>query len=373
MKKTVFAAAVILLAFAFSFPVFAEENYYSEIYGQSGADKIKYSLDGETRDLLDDFGIDPADYGWVNSLDTKNVFSHLYSFLSGGAKLPLKGGLALLGIILAAAVIRAFGKEREPDAAAKFAVTLAACGVIVTGVYESVTLAVNAIKGVGTFMLSFVPVYMGIVSVSGAPVSAAANGGIMLAAAEFISGSAAFMITALMGAYLSISVGACVSPALNSSGFAELFKKAGMWLMSLCTTVFLGLLGVKNTVNSAADSLSTRTAKFIIGTCVPVAGTALSGAVSTVSSSVALLKTSVGVYGIVALAAILLPVLAEILIWRLILNACGAVCTLFSVDETEKLLKAVDGMFAFLLGATLLTGATFIISLSVTVAAAGTL
>ena len=55
--------------------------------------------------------------------------------------------------------------------------------------------------------------------------------------------------------------------------------------------------------------------------------------------------------------------------WRLVLNVFAALCTLFSIDETSKLFKAVDGMLAFLLGAVLLIAAAFIISVSVTVSA----
>jgi stage III sporulation protein AE len=143
--------------------------------------------------------------------------------------------------------------------------------------------------------------------------------------------------------------------------------------MALVSTVFLGVLSAGTAVNATADSVSLKTAKFIIGTCVPVAGTALSGAVSTVSSSLSLLKSSVGIYGVVALAVTALPVITELLLWRLVLGVGGAVCALFSLDETQKLFKAVDGMLAFLTGALLLVEATFIISLSVCVSAGRTL
>ena len=309
MKKLLILLAVILLAALMNFTVFADDDYYSDIYEQSGADDLKYSLPDEARQFFDERNIDISDYNWVNSLKTENIFSHIFSFLKSGGRAPFKAGFTLIGIILATAAVRAFWSGKDIDAAIKFAITLAACGVLIYGIWGSINTAVNAIKGTGTFMLAFVPVYMGIVSVSGAPVSAAASGGMLLAAAEFVSSTAAFFITSLMGADLGLSISAGVSP-LKSGGFAEVLKKTGVWFMTLCTTVFLGLLGVKNAVNSAVDSLSLRTAKFIIGTCVPVVGTALSGAVNTVSTSLSVMKSSVGVYGVVALSLLILPVVA---------------------------------------------------------------
>ena len=370
MKKIILPFLILLFALSLNLPVFAEENGYSEIYGQIDTDSIENSLDSTAKEFFGSEKIDPSDYNWVNSLTAESVFSHIWNFIKSGAKAPFKAGFSLLAIILTAAAVRAFRSDSQVETSLKFVVTLAVCGTLIYGVLGSINAAVNVIKGTGSFMLAFTPVFMGIVSVSGAPVSAAASGGMLLAAAEFTGGAIAFFITALMGVYLSVSVCAGVSPLLNATGLSEVLKKAGMWVMTLISTVFLGVLSAQSAVNSAADSVSVKTAKFIIGTCVPVAGTALSGATGTVSSALSLIKSSVGIYGVVALAVTALPVIAELILWRLVLNLCGAVCTLFSIDETSKLFKAVDGMLAFLTGALLLVVATFIISLSVCVSAA---
>ena len=369
--------AVLILAgvFALAFPLcaFAEsDDAYTEIYSQSGAEELKDALDDNAREFFESENIDPSDPGWVNSLTPQSVFSHIWGFIKSGAKAPLKAGFTLLGIVLVAAAVRAFRSDSEVDVSLKFAVTLAACGTLVYGVIGTVNAAVNVIKGTGSFMAAFVPVFMGLLTVSGAPVSAAAGGGMLLAAAEFTGGTVAFFITALMGAYLSVSVSASVSPLLNGAVLSDALKKFGMWMMALVSTVFLGVLSAGSAVNSAADSFSVKTAKFIIGTCVPVAGTALAGAVGTVSSSLSLLKSSVAVYGVAALAVTALPVIIELMLWRLVFCVSGALCSLFSLDETSKLFKAVDGMLAFLLGALLLVAATFIISLSVCVRAGRT-
>lgn len=371
MKKIIIMLSVILFAVCLPLTAVGEEDYLSEIYRQSGADRIEDSLGDTAKEFFESENIDPADYNWVNSLKAENVFSHIWTFVKSGAKEPFRAGFILLAIILLAAAVRAFKSDSQVDASVKLVVTLAACGTIIYGVFGSINSAVNAIKGTGSFMMAFVPVYMGIMSVSGAPISAASSGGMLLFAAEFTGGAAAFLITALMGAYLAVSISAGVSPLLSGTGLSDVLKKSGMWIMSFCTTVFLGVLTAQNAVNTAADSLSVRTARFILGTCVPVAGTALSGAVKTVSSSLSLLKSSVGIYGVVALAVMLLPIFAELLLWRLVLTASGAVCKLFSIEETSKLFKAVDGMLAFLLGVLALVAATFIISLSVCISAGG--
>ena len=69
------------------------------------------------------------------------------------------------------------------------------------------------------------------------------------------------------------------------------------------------------------------------------------------------------------MAVMFLPVLAELLMWRLILNLSSGICAVFSVDGASKFLKAVDSMLSLLVGALLLTEAMFVISLSITIGA----
>ena len=368
MKKIYIFIFAVALLFAMRFSVGAEQDVYGEIYRESGMENVTRSLDGDTRAFLDSENIDPGNSNWINSLKAENVFSHIFAFLKNGAKTPVKAGTSIMAIIIIAAAFNAYGTQKS-DTAVRFAVTLSVCAVIVFGIYGSINAAVNAVRGSSAFMLSFVPVYMSVLSVAGAGATAVSGGGLLLAAAEFISGVSAFFLTALMGAYLSLGISSSVSPLLGGAALAETLKKTGMWMMSLFTTVFIGVLSVTSTVNSASDSMAARTAKFIIGTCVPVAGTALSGAVNTVSAGVSVLKTSVGIYGVVVLFVMLLPVLAELLAWRLMLCLSAGVCGIFSVDGASELLKAVDSMFAFLTGALLLVEATFIISLSVIIGA----
>ncbi|MBR4761765.1 MAG: hypothetical protein IK086_03935 [Clostridia bacterium] len=368
MKKIIFIIVAAIFIFAFPFSAAAEEERQS-IYDISGVEETKGYLSDDARDLIDGENIDVSDYNWINSIETESVFSHIWSFIKSGAKAPLRAGFCALAIIIVAAAARAFGKDGKTDAAVRFAVTLAVCSAVIYGVWGSINTAVNMLKGCSSFMLAFVPVYMGIVSVSGAPATAVSNGAMMLASAEFINAASAFFITSVMGAYLAVALSSSVSPLVNGAGLAETFKRVGTWAMSLCTTVFLGLLGAKSAVNSAADTLSAKTAKFILGTCVPVAGNTLSGAVNTVASSLSLLKSSVGIYGVIAVAAMILPVVAELLLWRLVLNLLSGVCSLFSIDETSKLFKAVDGMLGFLTGAVILAAAMFIIALAATVGA----
>ena len=82
-----------------------------------------------------------------------------------------------------------------------------------------------------------------------------------------------------------------------------------------------------------------------------------------------LLKSSVGIYGAVACAAVILPLTAELLIWRGVLILTSAAAELFSLSVISGILRAVDSVMSVLIGILLITGAMFVISLAIVVTA----
>ena len=364
MKKIVL---ILILIFAFSVPVCAEgTDLYAEQYGISGADGLDSALPDSAKEFFSENRIEPSDPSWVNSLSGENVFRHIWGFLTSGAKTPLKTCAAVIGIILITAALTAMNEKDGIMPTAVYASVLAVASVIAVPVFSSVNTAVNAMKGSAAFMLSFIPVFASVVAASGKAVTAASMSTLLLGSAQAVSYISNFVVIPLMGGYLAVSISSSVSPLVSRSGIAEGIKKLAFWILSLITTLFLGVLSIQTAVNSA-DTLSMRTAKFILGTSVPIAGTALSEAVSTVTASLSLLKSSVGIYGVVAAAAIFLPIAAELVLWRLMLMLTSSVSQIFSLVRISAVLKAVDAMLSLLIGTVLLTAAMFIISLAVVV------
>ncbi len=376
-QKTVYRNVLILMLFCLlsvvlPLSVAAEESgspeeFYAEQYKNSGAQDLEDNLPDYAREYFEENGIDPSDYNWVNSLSAEGVFKHIFTFIASGAKAPLKAGAGIIAIILISAALGCVEIKSSAMTAAVFAAAAAAAAVMAVPVSSVINASVNALKGTGVFMLSFIPVFAVIVTASGAAVTAASMSALLLAAAEAVTYISGFAVLPLMGGYLAISLSAAVSPAIKKSGIAETVKKLAFWIMAFVSVVFVGILGIQTSVNASADTLASKTARFIIGSSVPVAGGVLSEAINTVTASMGLLKSSIGIYGALACAVTLLPLVIELLIWRAVLLISSAVSELFSLGGIAGLLRAVDSMMAVLIGILLLVGAMFIISLAAVV------
>lgn len=377
MKIKKYLTVLFLAALCCLLPVSAEsetgaEDFYSEQYRNSGADSLSNSLPDTAEEYFEKYGIDPSDYNWVNSFSARSVFGHIWIFLKDGAKSPLRAGAGITAIILIAAALRTAEVKSSAVSAAIYAAAVACAAVIAAPVYSVITAAADALKGTGVFMLSFIPVFAVIVAASGAAATSVSMSALLLGASQAVSYISNFVVLPLMGGYLAVSISGAVSPIIKKSGIAEMIKKLAFWIMAFISTVFVGILGIQTAVNASADTLAAKTAKFIIGSSVPVAGGVLSEALGTVTASMGLLKSSVGIYGAAACVLTFLPLITELLIWRAVLLICAGISELFSLPEISGLLKAVDSMMSVLIGIILLVGAMFVISLALVVSAGKT-
>ncbi len=370
MKKYIrVITAVISLLLIFSVPVFADAN--EELYDSIDMGSIEESLEEDTSDYLSSYGITPQNGDWVNSLSAENVFTHISNFLQSGMKRPLRSGASLIAVILITAAMTAFGSDNVRFAPALYAAVLACAAIIITDVWQCVAAAADTAKGCCTFMLAFIPVFAAVTALSGQALTSASMSAVLLAAAEGISAFASFALLPLTGSYLSLSLCESVSPLIGGSGISETVKKISTGAMSFVTVIFSGILGIQTAVNSATDSLAIKTTKFIVGTSVPVAGAALSEAASTIYSSMSLLRSTAGVYAVFALSVMMLPIICELLIWRVTLSLCRALSEMFGIPKFAGLMKAVDAMLAVLCGALLLIFGMFAICLTVVISAGG--
>lgn len=373
MKLLKISVIAAIFAVLLSVTVLAEEeDFYAEQYKISGAEEIEENLLDGAQEYFEKNGIDPSDSEWVNRLSAENVFEHIWGFIASGAKTPLKAGAGIIGIILISAALGAAEQKSSAVSAAMYASAVAAAAVIAAPVFSVISASVDALQGLSVFMLAFVPIFAVIVASSGAAVTSASMSALLLTATQAVSYISNFAVLPLMGGYLALSISTSVSPLIKKSGITDTVKKLAFWIMSFISTVFIGILSIQTAVNASADSLTVKTAKFIIGSSVPVAGGALSEALNTVTASMGLLKSSVGIYGVVACCAALLPLVLELIIWRAVLIITSGVSELFSLPEISGILKAVDAMFSILIGIMLLTGAMFVISLTVVVTAGKT-
>lgn len=197
----------------------------------------------------------------------------------------------------------------------------------------------------------------------------AAQGGISASAAIY-TGTAVFdgilcglisgIMVPMIYIFLALSVG-------NSAIGEDLLKRLGdfaKWLVSWCLKtvmyIFTGYITITGVVSGSADQAALKAAKLTISGAVPVVGGILSDASEAVLVSAGVVKNAVGVYGLLAIAAIAMGPFLRIGVQYLLLKMTAAVCGVFGNKRTAELV----GDFASAMGLLLaMTGAVCLILL----------
>ena len=368
MKKLVL---ILVLLMVFALPVSATEVHFNEQAEKSGATKLDDALPQNVKQLLSDFGIKSGENLSPEVFTPQNIFSHIFTFLKDGAKAPAKTGMMALVLIILFGAFSGFKREGEVYDTAELVLTVAVALGVLTPLFTVIESVSNALKGASVFLFSFIPVFAIIVTASGAVSTGAVASSTLMFAAQCVSAFATFGVIPLSSAYLSNSL--CASPSnLNIAGdIGQTVKKAAMWILGLILTIFSGVLALQTTLSGAGDTLAIRTGKFVVGTLVPVVGGALSEALSTLCGSAELLRGSVAVYGIVAICLCLLPVLAELLLYRFWLFVCGFAAGIFSQQKTKAVISAADSVLSILISILLFTTVTFVLCLLIITKAVG--
>lgn len=365
------------LIFTPTLPTLADEPEANELYSDqlsaSGADELWKQLSPDTQAFLRDIGI--------NDFSPENYTSlHPDAFLNriGAAFGQQAGGVVascgvLLGIVILGAVVGGVRQTLKNDGMADTFTTIcaaAACGAILLPMTECVKTVCTAADGVTVFMLSFIPVYAAILIAGGQATLAASYSTVLMAGAEGVSALTTGVVTPLLTVSLGISAVGALGERLRMGTFGTLLAKAAGWLLATATGLFTALFSMQSFVAASADTLGMKAARMSLVSFIPVVGGALGESLSTVTGCLHLLRSTLGVFGVLAAAALIIPSLCRCVLWSAALTLCRMAAELLEVKPVVMLLNAAGSVIKTLIG-TLAACGLFMIATTTVVTVAG--
>lgn len=367
MRKVKIFAVCVLIILSFSVNAYAagESEYYNGQVESSGAEDILSGLDSETKERLGELGIEDVNFSSLFDVSFSRIFSFVKKAAEGKLESPLKSLMKLLSVIILIAVCESFMPDDDKMknvinmAAVLFSVT-----VIISPLYDAMESAVSSVGVCADFMKSLIPVLVGIVSASGNPSLAVSFQSCAFAAAEVISALGKNYVVPIVGAVTALDLTGSLMPSMKLSGITELVKKTVIQTLSFTATLYVSFLGIKGALANAADTVASKGIKLVISSAVPIVGGAVSEAYSGIIGSLVLVRSTVGIFGIIVIAVITVPSMLQLLFWIFALKLGAAAGEVFSLGGVSSLLKALSCAIT-LLNVVILFGAVlFIISLA---------
>ena len=189
----------------------------------------------------------------------------------------------------------------------------------------------------------------------------AAQGGVTTSAALY-TGTAIFdavlcsaisrLLTPLIYIFLCLSVANCAVGEDPLQQIRNLTKWLMTWGLKIILYVFTGYMSITGVITGTADATALKATKLTISGVVPVVGGILSDASETVLVGAGVVKNGVGIYGTMAIIAIVISPFLQIGVQYLLLKATGAVCSVFGSKKITALVQDFASAMGILLAMT---------------------
>lgn len=189
----------------------------------------------------------------------------------------------------------------------------------------------------------------------------AAQGGVTGSAALY-AGTAVFdallgsLIAGILIPMIYIFLALAVANAALGEDLLKKLRDFVKWLVSWCLKtilyVFTGYMGITGVISGTADQAAVKAAKLTISGAVPVVGGILSDASEAILVSAGLVKSSVGVYGLIAFLAIVIGPFLRIGVQYLLLKLTAAVSGVFGSKKITELIQDFSAAMGLLLAMT---------------------
>ena len=326
IKLSFFIAVIGCVFFCMTFDCSAVNvDDYDNLSGTL-SEEFFNSIDDEIKEALEKIGITDFDYTRIYNVSLENFTEYFKSTLPEKFKGCLSDFYSLLGIVLIVSLVSTFFQNSEQGNFFKILSVVCVTIITVSKINASVNSLLAVIRLSGNFMLSFVPVLALLISVSGNPTTAVTYNSFIMAFTQAISAFINYFAVDIVGCFFCVCICVNMNENINVNRLLNAVNKVTAFVLGIIASIFTGFLSIKSALAVSVDSVAVKGIRFAISSLVPVLGSSISEAYSSVIGSINLIKGSVAALGIVAIILINIPVLAEILFYHFSLSLLSYIC-----------------------------------------------
>lgn len=376
MKKTAIFLCALLLFLLIpisSYSMDYSKEEYNETLSSYDLSSFEKELDADTYKMLDELGVLDFSYESITGLSFNDIVGLLKSLFQKKAELPIKSSVTVLIFILLSAFLQSLKADSDDSVNMIYstATALLVATVVLVKLTSTVSLASMAISVASNFVYAFIPVFCSIVVASGGITTGFSTNTTLLILAQGLSFISSNVFMPIVNCYLALGVTSSLRYELNLDKLLSSVKKIITTCISFVSGVFVSVLSVKTAVAGRADMLGLRSIRFAINSVVPVIGSSISEGLLSIQAYSSLIKSSVGIVGVMAVVLVFLPSIIEVVLWRISLTLCVIVSDIFGDKSVSAVLNAFLNTLLLINVILILSMVTTVISFGILIAAGG--
>ncbi|MBO5700946.1 MAG: hypothetical protein J6S71_00750 [Clostridia bacterium] len=358
-----FFLAVIMLFFTGQASAVGLPEEYRDFYE---------SLPEDVSEMLPN-GIFSDDAGEVaesltDALSPKSILGLVRNLLVGSMPSAFSLFCMLVCLMILAVLMNALA-ETITGAGMKNAVTFASslCSSVIVAAmqFPRITAAGGFFQRICIMMNSMIPVMTALYIAGGNTAAAAVSASSLLIQLNLIELCATALVLPAVCACMALTLADSFRTGEGSlSGIVGSIKQTLVFVFGLCGTLLMASLASQHVIAAAGDNAGARAVKFLAGNMIPVVGSTVGDTLRTLAASVKLLRSTVGIAGILTLALLLLPFLIELLLTRLALNSAAAFGEMLGCKNLVKLSREIASLYGFVIAAAAMASVLCVLSLT---------
>lgn len=287
--------------------------------------------------------------------------------VAGGllANSKILGKIVLIGVALACLEILATTISPEGvNKLALWASHLALIALAVLSFRDVLGIAGTAMENLRAAFFAFVPALSGLSLASGMPVTAGVLHPLVFGMGTVASVFVLDVAFPMIYTSIALDMAANLGGGERASGIASMLRQVAFLGIGVLMACFVGAVHGQRAASLLADGMAYRTAKYMSGTFIPVAGKLVSDTMDMFFCSAYSLRSAMGLAGCIALFGALFSPLVEILsclvVWKLSVAVLGPLCG----NAVSRSLKSMADGIALLAMSVFVTCFVFVICLS---------
>ena len=339
MKKYFYILLIsLLLIQAFSI------NLYAIDYGE-----LWHEVDERTIEYLEEIGINELTFDEIFNIKPTRIVEFIFELAIEKSTTMLPNIIKIVAIIIILSIVLSFLKETNNLVNIISTVTfLIILSLIIVPISRLLTDVITGIKTSTIFINSYLPVMTAIIIASKNPTLAITYNSFSLFLSSLIANLSNGFLIPIIGGMLSFNIISSISFEVYKDKIFKTIRKFIVIILSLFSTIFTGVLTTQSILSYSSDSIAMKGIKFVSGTFIPVVGSNVGDAISSVLSSFVIMKNTLGVFIIIVIVLINLPIIIEMLVYYFILEFFSIFSSLLGLDAVSEIFSNISSIISLL-------------------------
>lgn len=311
-------------------------------------ESVERALPDDARSLLEGLDVmDASDLGTQLHTLVGNVLKKSTGALRSG----LVCALQLLGIAALCGLAQGMLKATDTDLPVVSIAGALAVGVtMLSQTGGMLTLAQEAIGEMNVFSKALLPVMTAACTASGAAVSAASRHAAVVFLTDVVITAIHAAVVPMVYSNVALQIACCISGTDSLQKLATQLRNFMNGFLRTLLTLFMTYFALSGVITGSADAMTLRTLKMTLSSALPVVGGIMSDAANAVLSGARIVRSSVGVFGLLGLLAVGLVPFVQIGVRYLCVRLAAVFASMSNDAGVSRLIEGMADSFGLLLG-----------------------